>query len=148
MLKICLACSAGGHFTDIQQISEAYENFNHFFVTFKRVDTEGLKNVYYIEDPKRNPLSLIKNFFQSIRILLKESPDVIITTGAGVVVPFCYLSKFLKRTKIIYLELFCKIEKPSLTGRLLYPISDIFLVQWEELIEKYGRKAAFKGRVF
>lgn len=145
-MKIALACSAGGHLTEIRQLERAYKGFEHFFVTFRREDSAELKNAYFLTDPKRSPLKIVKNVAQSIRAFLRERPDVVITTGAGVVVAFCFLSKLFGK-KVIYIESFCRVEEPSLTGRMLYWIADLFLVQWEELLEKYGGKAKFWGRL-
>lgn len=142
-----MACSGGGHLTQIQQLEGVYEDYEYFFLTFKRVDTEDLENAYYVEDPKRNPVKTMKNFFQSLKILLKERPDVIITTGAGVAVLPSYIGKTLG-AKLVYIESFSRTETPSLTGRLLYPLADMFLVQWEKLLEKYGSKAKYVGQVF
>lgn len=146
-MKIALACSAGGHLTEIQQLEKVYQKFNHFFLTFEREDSKELEGkVYFISDPKRNPLKILKNIVQSLQIFFKERPDVVITTGAGVAVPFCYIAK-MGGKQIIYIESFCRIEEPSLTGRILYGIADLFLVQWEELLGKYGSKAKFWGQL-
>lgn len=146
-MKICLICSPGGHLTELSQLKNAWKGYEHFYITFKEETSKYLKNVYYITDPKRSPLKLFKNFFQSLKILIKENPDVLITTGGGIAVPGCYIGKFLGK-KIIYIESFCRTENPSLTGKLLYPVSDIFLVQWRKLLKKYGKKALYKGRIF
>jgi len=146
-MKIALACSAGGHLTEMQQLEDVYKKFSHFFITFEREDSKELgKKGYFIIDPKRNPIKLLKNIAQGFKIFLRERPDVVITTGAGVVVPFCYITKLFGK-KVIYIESFCRIEEPSLTGRMMYSIADLFFVQWEELLEKYGNKARFCGRL-
>lgn len=149
-MKVAVACSAGGHLTEVLQLEGVFRQREHFFVTFRREDSKELakrERVYFIIDPKRNPLKLMKNLFQSVWVLLKERPSVILTTGAGVVIPFCYLAK-LARAKIIYIESFCRVREPSFTGKLLYPIADLFFVQWEDMLEKYGKKAAYEGGVF
>ncbi len=147
-MKICLACSAGGHLTELTQLEDAYEGYDSFVVTFRREDTESLPGkVYYLVDPKRNPLKIILNFFQALRVVLKERPNVVITTGAGVVVPLCIIAKILG-SRIIYIESFARIDSKSLTGVLLYPFADLFFIQWEELLDKYGSKARYGGKVF
>ncbi len=149
-MKICLACSAGGHLTEVLQLALVYKKYDHFFITFKRKDSEDLsktERVYFITDPKRNIIKLLKNIKESITILLREKPDVIITTGAGVVIPTCYIAKILGK-KIIFIESFCRIFEKSFTGRLIYPIAGLFLIQWKELSGKYGRKAIHAGPVF
>lgn len=147
-MKVCLACSAGGHLTELLQIKKVFEKHEYFFVTFRREDTINFEErVYFVEDPKRNLLKLVKNVFQAARILLIERPNVIITTGAGVVVPLCYVGKLLG-TRIIYIESFARIDSASLSGKLIYPIADLFFVQWRHLLGKYGKKAQYGGSVF
>ncbi len=147
-LKICMASSAGGHLTELLQIKEIVEGYDSFFVTFKREDTEGFdEKLYFIEDPKRNPFKLFKNFFQSLKIIIKERPDVIITTGAGVVVPLCYIGTVFS-AKIIFIESFARITSRSLSGFFVYPIADLFFVQWKSVLSKYGKKAIYGGSVF
>ncbi len=146
-MKICLACSAGGHLAELLQVKAAFRGHDTFFITFLREDSKSLKNAYFIEDPKRNPLLLIKTIFQSCSILKKEKPDVIISTGAGVAVPACYLAKLMGK-RVIFLESFCRVKTPSLSGKLVYPIADVFLVQWKEMLSKYGKKAKYWGAVF
>lgn len=146
-MKICLACSAGGHLTELMQLEEAYNGYESFVATFRREDTENLPGkVYYLMDPKRNPLKILLNFFQALRVALIERSDVVITTGAGVVVPLCIISKLLG-SKIIYIESFARIDSRSLSGVLLYPLADLFFVQWEQLLDKYGNKAQYGGKV-
>lgn len=145
-MKIALVCSAGGHLTEMKQLEGVYSRFKHFFVTFEREDSRDLENAYFITDPKRSPGKAVKNFFQSLRIFWKERPDVVISTGAGVAVPFCLISK-IGGKKVVYIESFCRVEQPSFTGRIIYWIADLFLVQWEDLVGKYGSKARFWGRL-
>ncbi len=132
--------------TELMQIKEAFEGYDYFLVTFKREDTKNL-SAYYVEDPKRNPLKFLKNLFQAARVLVKEKPDVIITTGAGVVVPLCYLGKILG-AKVIFIESFARIDTKSFSGMAIYPIADLFFVQWKSLLKGYGKKAKYGGSVF
>jgi len=149
-MKLCLVCSAGGHLVELQQLSKIYKDREHFFMTFKRHDSEYIsknERVYFIKDPERNPVSLAINFLQSLYILLKERPDAVITTGAGVAVIPCYIAKLLGK-KVIYIESLCRISEPSLSGEIVYRIADLFLVQWAQLKSKYGDKAIHAGSVF
>ena len=77
---------------------------------------------------------------------MREKPDVIVTTGALIVFPFCLYAK-LMGTKVIYIETFARVNDRSLTGRLVYPLADLFLVQWESLLELYP-KAKYVGGIF
>ncbi|MBI4020147.1 MAG: hypothetical protein HY367_02345 [Candidatus Aenigmarchaeota archaeon] len=148
-IKLCLLSSAGGHLTELMQLESVYRKWPHFFVTFRREDSANIlqgESAYFIKDPKRNPVKLAINMAQSLRIALRERPAVIITTGAGVAIPLCIFGKLLG-AKVVFIESFCRIREKSLAGRLLYPIADLFLVQWEELSEAYGGKALYMGAV-
>lgn len=94
----------------------------------------------------RNIKNLIRNTFLAIRVLKKEKPDLIISSGAAVAVPFFYLGK-LFGTKTIYIEVFDRITKPTLTGKLVYPVTDRFIVQWEEMKKVYPKAINF-GSIF
>ena len=70
-------------------------------------------------------------------------------TGSGsaaVAVPFFYLGK-LFGAKLIYIEVFDRIDKPTMTGKLVYPIVDKFIVQWDEMKKVYP-KAINLGSIF
>ena len=103
---------------------------------------------YFFIQPSIINRQLAIPVFQSFKILWNERPKAIMSTGAGVAVPACFIGKIIFKSKIIFIESFCRIYRPSLTGRAIYSISNLFFVQWEELLKKYGDKAVFKGRVF
>jgi UDP-N-acetylglucosamine:LPS N-acetylglucosamine transferase len=79
-------------------------------------------------------------------VLIKEKPDVIISSGAAVAVPFFYIGKLL-RAKTIYVEVFDRMDKPTVTGKLVYPVTDKFIVQWPEMTKVYP-KAEYFGSLF
>ena len=67
-----------------------------------------------------------------------EKPDVIISSGAAVAVPFFYIGK-LMGAKLIYIEVYDRIDKSTITGRIVYPIADRFIVQWEDMLKLYPK---------
>ncbi|MFH0889598.1 MAG: PssD/Cps14F family polysaccharide biosynthesis glycosyltransferase [Candidatus Aenigmatarchaeota archaeon] len=149
-MKIAISSSAGGHLTEILQIRGAYDKYDKFFITVKRKDTEDLANaerVYFVKDTGRSVIGLLKNIVQSFRIISSEKPDVVITTGAGAAIPSCIIAKLLG-AKLVYIESYCRVKSKSISGILLYPFADVFLVQWESMTAKYGKKAQYWGGVF
>jgi UDP-N-acetylglucosamine:LPS N-acetylglucosamine transferase len=149
-LKICLACSAGGHLTEMMHLKKCYSGYPHFFLTFRRQDTLELRKsekAYFVEDPGRSVIKLLKCVFQTASVLANEKPDVVISTGAGVAIPACYLAKIMLGSKLIFLESFCRVEEPSFSARLVYPIADQFFVQWPQMLRKYGSKAVYRGAI-
>ena len=123
--------------------------YNRFWVTFKKKDAVSLLNgekIYWACYPtNRNVRNLIKNAFLATRILLRERPDVIVSTGAGVAVPFFYFGKLLG-ARLIYIEVYDRIDSPTLTGKIVYPIVDVFILQWKEQKKNY-RKGIVLGEV-
>lgn len=149
-MKLCLVCSHGGHLTQMMRLLDAFKGHRYFFVTFKSDTVSDLKCAYFIKFEGwdiKGKILLIKTFFAAFKILTKERPDIIITTGAGeIAVPFCYIGKLLG-IRIIFIETFSRINTPSAAGRIIYPIADLFLIQWKSLFDKYGRKAKYWGQV-
>lgn len=148
-MKICLTCSPGGHLLQIKQLKSVYKKYDHFFLTFKELTTKNLgekEKVHFIINPKRSFLDTLISFFQTLFIFLKEKPNLIISTGAGVTIPICYLAKLFMR-KVIYIESFSRVNHPSLAGRLGYLVADLFIVQWKPLL-KFYKKANYGGSIF
>ncbi len=147
---MCLVGSSGGHLTHLYMLKPFWENKKRFWVTFDKEDARSLLNgekVYPCYYPtNRNIKNLIRNTVVAWKVLHKEKPDLIISSGAAVSVPFFYLGK-LFGSKLIYIEVFDRIDKPTLSGRLVYPIVDKFIVQWEEQKEVY-KKAINLGSIF
>ena len=91
-------------------------------------------------------VTLCINTVRAIRILHREKPDLIVSSGAAPAVPFFYIGKLMK-AKTIYIEVFDRIDAPTVTGRMVYPVTDRFVVQWEEMKKVYP-KAINLGSIF
>lgn len=149
-LKICLVGSSGGHLAHLHMLEPYLKNKDRFWVTFNKEDARSLLEgeiVYSCHYPtNRNLKNLLRNTVLAWKILRKEKPDLIISSGAAVAVPFFYLGK-LFGSKTIYIEVFDRIDKPTMTGKMVYPVTDRFIVQWEELKKVYP-KAINLGSLF
>lgn len=149
-MKVCLVGSSGGHLTHLYMLKPFWKSKNRFWVTFDKEDARSKLNnekMYICYYPtNRSLIALMKNTILAVKILKKEKPDVIISSGAAVAVPFFYIGKLLG-SKLIYIEVFDRYDKPTLTGRLVYPICDKFIVQWEEEKKVYP-KAINLGSIF
>lgn len=149
-MKICLVGSSGGHLTHLNLLRLFWKDKERFWVTFDKEDAqstlEGERKYFCYYPTNRNFKNLIKNTFLAFKILRKEKPDLIISSGAAVAVPFFYIGK-LFGVKTIYIEVFDRINQPTLTGKLVYPVSDKFVVQWEEMKKVYP-KAENLGGIF
>jgi UDP-N-acetylglucosamine:LPS N-acetylglucosamine transferase len=147
-LKVCVACSSGGHLAEALKATAQLDH-DKYFVTFwtKNLKEFSEKNkVYCLTHPRHNPFRLLRNCIEAFVLLLREKPDLIISTGADVAVSTCVLGK-LMRIKIIYIESGGYVSKPSISGRLVYPFADLFIVQWKPTIKNYP-KAVYGGPLF
>lgn len=150
--KVCLIASGGGHLEQIQQLGIIIEKYECFFVVTKSKATALMKEKkYLVSDLDRHSkiskiVSIFIMFLQQIQIFLKERPDVVITTGAAVAIPMCILCKMSKK-KVIYIESYARINSVNKSGKIIYKIADLFIVQWEELL-KYYPKAIYGGSIY
>lgn len=149
-MKICLAGSSGGHLSHLYMLKPFWNQHCRIWVTFNKEDANSLlkeEQVYHCYYPTNRSLkALFMNTKLAWRVLKKEKPDLIISSGAAVAVPFFYLGK-LFGAKTIYVEVFDRINKPTMTGKLVYPVTDTFIVQWEEMKQVY-KKAINLGSIF
>jgi beta-1,4-N-acetylglucosaminyltransferase len=149
-MKVCLVSSSGGHLIHLYMLKPFWQDKERFWVTFDKEDARSLlegEKVYPCYFPtNRNIKNLIRNTTVAWNVLRKEKPDLLISSGAAVAVPFFYLAKLMGK-KLIYIEVYDRIYKPTLTGKMVYPIVDMFIVQWEEQKKVYP-KAVNLGGIF
>jgi beta-1,4-N-acetylglucosaminyltransferase len=146
-MKVAVVCSHGGHLTEMLYISKAFFGNDFFIATYDNPRTRKLKvKTYLFPNFGERWIESIKNALRVVFILREEQPDLIISNGAEIAVPFFYFAKLLK-IKTIFIECYTRINEPTITGRLVYPISDLFLVMWPEMLEKYGKKAKYWGNL-
>ena len=100
-----------------------------------RVDLTGVHydRLYQIGHHARSILIVI-SVFEAVYLLLKERPDVVVSTGVSPAVPFAFVCKLL-RIPVVFVERLTRIHRPSLTALLMYRLADVFYVQWPELLE-------------
>lgn len=152
MGKICFIASTGGHFEQLMMLKPLMDKYESIIIT-ERTDysvVKGDRKVYYLKQVNRHEktflLKMIVNSIRSMKIFIKERPDVIISTGALATLPMCIFAKLLRR-KIIFIESFAKVTSPTLTGKIVYKFADQFYVQWEQMKEHYP-DAIFKGGIY
>ena len=152
MKKICFVASSGGHWEEIMCLRVLFEKNDVFFITEEggqALDSK-LDKIYLVNQINRKEsfflFRFIKLFIRTLSIIKYERPDVVITTGALIGFPACLIQK-LFRGKVIYIESFARVYKGSITGKLCYRLSDLFLVQWKELLKIYP-KAIYVGGIF
>lgn len=142
--------SSGGHLYELLCLRGLWERKrDRFWISFPTRDAESLlegERVYWAAYPTtRSIKNLARNLLLAWRTLRSERPDVILSTGAGVAVPFLVLGRLLG-IRTVYVESITRITELSLSGHLVYPFVDRVLVQWGELTRRY-RRAEFRGRI-
>ena len=154
--KVLFIASTGGHLNELLQLKKMFNKYNYYIVTEKTSDNLYLKDKYpnrvsyLIYGTKDHfliyPFKLFLNCFISLFIYLKVRPNVIITTGTHTAGPMCCIGK-LFGSKIIYIETMANIETKTVTGRIIYYFADLFIVQWESMLELYP-KATYGGWIY
>ena len=146
-VKICLASSVGGHLHELMQLKPVYDEHPHFYVLNDRISLpEALQDkTYFIRHSERD-LLFFSNLWEAFRIFRRERPTHLISTGAGLGVPLGLVARAFG-AKVMYIETFAAIRRPTLTGRLLYWIANRFVYQWPYL-RAYYPSAQYAGTIF
>lgn len=139
-MKILIACSSGGHLTQALALADWWRDHERVWATFPVEDARSRladERSYEIHYPTvRNLPNLLRNVALARRVLAKERPDIVFSTGAAIALPFFALARFYG-ARTVYLEPVDRIRAPGLAGRLAYPFTDLFLVQWEGMRRFY-----------
>ena len=146
MRKVMFISSTGGHLSEMLKLKSLFDKYDYHIITEKTKSNIKLKDkysgrinflIYGTKDYMLTyPFKLIANCFKSLYFYLKVRPDYIITTGAHSAGPMCLLGKIFG-SNIIYIETLANKDTKTITGKMLYPFSDLFVVQWEEMLELY-----------
>lgn len=141
-MKVALVCSSGGHLVQLHQLEPWWGKHERTWVTFRKPDSvsllEGERIIWAYHPTTRNAVNALRNLVLAWHILRRERPDLVVSSGAGVAFPFFVVARLL-RIRTVYLEVYDRIDSTTLTGRLCYPMSDLFLLQWAEQEGLYPR---------
>jgi beta-1,4-N-acetylglucosaminyltransferase len=139
-MKILLVCSTGGHFHTLKQLCPFWENHEHCWVTFYTTPTKIALNeekVYWAFSPtNRHIPNFIRNCWLALQVMATERPELVLSTGAGVAVPFLILAK-LFGSQTVFVESITRAEQLSLSARLVLPFLDMLYVYWPKLKARY-----------
>ena len=152
MKKVCFIASSGGHFEQLMMLKPLMKKYDSLIVTEKTNYSVSNSefNTYYLHQVNRREKSfifrMIGNSLKTLKILISERPDVVISTGALATIPMCLFGKIFGK-KIIFIESFAKVNSQTLTGKLVYRFADRFYVQWEDMKQFYPN-AICKGGIY
>ena len=145
-----LVCSTGGHLLQLLELRPAWESFPRVWVTFDKSDSVSLlqgEQVVHAHGPtNRSVPNLLRNLRLAACVMREQRPAAIVTTGAGIAVPFAWVGR-LWGVPTVYVESFTRIDELSLTARLISPIAGRLYVQWPELAG-HARGPRFAGNLF
>lgn len=139
-MRVLIVCSAGGHLSQAYALKPWWQQHERKWITF---DSENAKSLLAGEDIEfgfspttRNIPNLLRNSKMARRVMKEYRPDLVFSTGAGIAVPYFYLAR-KSGAHTAYLEVIDRIDSATLTGRLVYPVTDRFLVQWRDQLQFY-----------
>lgn len=151
-MKIIFGASSGGHFEQLMMLKPLMQKYDSILLTEKTdygVKIDDIKR-YYVGQINRKeilfPFKIIVNTCRCLLLIIREKPDVMITTGVLAMIPCALLMKLFGK-KLIYIESFAKVTSQTVSGKLLYKYADQFYVQWEEMLKFYP-KAIYKGGIY
>ena len=131
--RILLVTNPGGHLLQMLALEGAWEGLDRRWVTLAAADSRSLlaeQDVVYANGPTARALmNLLRNFGVAWKTIRRFDPDVILSTGAALAIPFFVIGR-LHRKRLIYVESFTRVSRPSLSGRIVYPLADAFFMQW------------------
>lgn len=144
-----LVASSGGHLLQLLTLRAAWQGLPTIWVSNDKEDARSLlagEDAHFLPGPySRNIRSLFANLRLAIRLVLRERPATVLTTGADIAVPFAWIAR-LTGARVVYVESFTRIETVSLSCRLIKPVAHRIYVQWPELLEALP-DARFAGAV-
>ncbi|GLU46898.1 PssD/Cps14F family polysaccharide biosynthesis glycosyltransferase [Nocardiopsis ansamitocini] len=132
---VLLVASSGGHLAQLWPLRPWWTTHERVWITFKTPDAVSAlagETVHWAYHPTtRNVVNLVRNTFLALRVFARHRPRVVVSTGAGVAVPFFVLARLL-RVPTVYIEVYDRMDTPTLTARLCRPFTRLFLAQWDE----------------
>lgn len=140
--RIALVGSSGGHLAHLLALRPFWQDRDRFWVTFDTQDAvsllEGERRYWAYHPTNRHVPNLIRNSFQALRILLRERPSLIISSGAAPAIPYFWLARIFG-ARTVFIEVLDRLDSPTITGRVVSPVAHTILVQWTEQQRFYPR---------
>ncbi len=146
--KVIMISSSGGHYEQLNMLKPLSKEFDLVWIT-ERTNYEIPSDYKLIQTGLRDKLLVLKmciNMLKSIYLFIFIRPSYIVTTGTIIAFPFALISK-ITRCKFIYIETFARVTDGTKSGRLMYRMSDLFIIQWKSLESIYP-KAVFGGSIY
>jgi UDP-N-acetylglucosamine:LPS N-acetylglucosamine transferase len=138
--RVLLVGSSGGHLAQLLALRPWWTGRHCHWVTFRTPDAESQLDGHSVTwayfPTTRNLVNAVRNLWLAVRDLRRERPDLVVSTGAGVAFPYFIVAR-LMRIRTAYIEVYDRIDTPTMTGRLCAPLTTLFCVQWDQQQELY-----------
>lgn len=148
-IKVCLTASAGGHLVQLLRLRKGWDRFDAFYVSSVEVVKDKLSQsgrVYIVGECNReHPCQTVRVLWRCLKVVVSERPDVVISTGAAPGFLMCFIARLLG-AKIIWIDSIANVKRLSMSGRMIRPVCDMFLTQWEQL-QDAEKKIEYAGSV-
>lgn len=134
--KVMAIASGGGHWVQLLRLRPAFDDMNVFYVSLDPTSATDVPDRRYYtirEASRKHKAAFLIVAWQLFRILLKERPDVVVTTGSAPALVALCLAKYIFRAKTIWIDSIANAEKLSTSGQKAGRVADIWLTQWPEL---------------
>jgi UDP-N-acetylglucosamine--N-acetylmuramyl-(pentapeptide) pyrophosphoryl-undecaprenol N-acetylglucosamine transferase len=154
-LRVCLAASGGGHLRQLLDLEPVWAPHDYFFITedtalgqtmAKNHRTEFLPHFAWGQAKMGAPFRMLAraavSAVHALRVMLRERPDLVISTGAGAVIFPVFWGRLLG-ARIVVVESFARFDHPSLFGRIAAPFAHDLVVQSAKLADRYPRAHVF-----
>jgi len=149
--KVLFVSSAGGHLAQLLEFKTLFHKFDYLVVTEEIPSSSFLSDRYHVLFVKKRSggrgigfwVDFIWNSFLALRIMFRFRPDVIVTSGSYIAIPFLFLSK-LFGAKSVFLLSYARVSSRAKSADVAYYLADVFIVQWETVL-KYYRNAIYLG---
>ncbi len=140
--EVMLVGSSGGHLAQLVALAPWYRDRARSWVTFDTPDARSLLDgedvVWAYHPTTRNFKNLARNLWLAVRVFRGRDVAAVVTTGAGVALPFVIVAR-LRGIPTVYIEVYDRIDTPTLSARLCRPFLSAMLVQWEEQRRLYPK---------
>ena len=141
-LKIVALSSGGGHWVQLLRLRPAFEGCQVVFATVSegyRAEVDGSEFRIIVDGNRSNMLNMFRSACSILNLLLREKPDIVISTGAAPGFFAVRLGK-LMGCRTIWVDSVANAEELSMSGEKAGGCADLWLTQWPHLARDGGPK--------
>lgn len=143
-VRVLFVCSSGGHLDQLMALLPAPDGTDIAIATFLKPDAlgkiAGFRSYGLYWPTNRSLKALVINTVRAFKILHQEKPAIVVSSGAAAAVAFFFVGKLVHRTRNVFIECFDRIDNPTLTAKLVRPVTDLYICQWDTQLVAYPHR--------